>query len=98
MNPGLRCLDELDPRPAVKRLPDAQVEIKLEARLHNVVLMGKLHVECLRVDLHDGALASFEKVTQVVDELGVAEPQSHPQSALPYVPVAAVAFLSHCDR
>ena len=57
----------------------------------------KLDLKCLRVDLDDRTLTPLEKIAQVVNKLGVAEPQSHPQNALPKCPVAAVAY-SHCHR
>jgi hypothetical protein len=39
----------------------------------------KVDLEGLRVDLNNGTQASVEKRAQVVDQFGVAEPQSHPQ-------------------
>ena len=59
--------------------------------------MRELDLKCLRVDLDDRTLTPLEKIAQVVSKLGVAEPQSHPQKALPECPVVAVAY-SHCHR
>jgi hypothetical protein len=50
------------------------------------MLMRKLDLKRVRIDLHDSTLTPLEKVTQVLSKLGVAEPQSHPQNALPNVP------------
>jgi hypothetical protein len=47
------------------------------------MLVWKLDLKRLRVDLHDGALASFQKVKQAFGKLGVAEPQSDPQRPSP---------------
>jgi hypothetical protein len=82
----LAFLDVLHRRPFVERLPDAQVEIQLQTSLLRVKLVGELDLKRLGIHLDDRTLASLEKVAQVVSKLGVAEPQSHPQKALPYVP------------
>jgi lactoylglutathione lyase len=59
-----------------------------------VMLMRKLDLKRVRVDLHDGTLTPLEKVTQVLSKLGVAEPQSHPQEALPKVPLPQLPTLT----
>jgi hypothetical protein len=78
----------------VERLPDAQVEVELQPRLLWMELVRELDLKRLGIDLHNPTLAPLEKVTQIVSKLGVAEPQSHPQKSLPYVPLAGVAYLS----
>jgi hypothetical protein len=54
--------------------------------LLGVEFMRELDLKCLRVDLDNRTFTPLEKIAQVVSKLGVAEPQSHPQKALPDVP------------
>jgi hypothetical protein len=65
--------------------------------LLRVEFVWELDLKRLRIDLDDHTLTPLEKIAQVVNKLGVAEPQSHPQKALPDVPCLAVAY-SHCHR
>jgi hypothetical protein len=51
-----------------------------------VEFVWELDFECLRIHLNDRTLTSLEKIAQALRKLGVAEPQSHPQNALPNVP------------
>jgi hypothetical protein len=94
---SLELLDVLHRRPFVERLPDAQVKIQFQTALLRVEFVWELDLKRLLIDLDDRTLTPLEKIAQVVSKLGVAEPQSHPQKALPECPVAAVAY-SHCHR
>jgi hypothetical protein len=62
--------------------------------LLGVEFMREADLEHVRLRLNDGAFASLEKVTQALGKLGVAEPQSDPQSPSPMSRWPEWAFLN----